>query len=73
MAVTADMLNLKLAEEVMNERGLEMKNLTVDDFYSVAEGVLKKVSLLPREGLGSFSPQDTARDDDQLRAFFLGD
>ena len=72
MSVNGDMLFLKLAEEVVEERQMDSTTMGADAFHRVAEEVFRRINLLPREGHGQFDAADLAQDDDQLRSFFLG-
>jgi hypothetical protein len=72
MAVTADMTVIILAQEAAQELSLDITTMTEDNFHEIVEAIFKNISLLRREGLQEFSVQDKAKDDDQLRNFFLG-
>ena len=72
MELSANILLLVLAREVMAELGVTSTSATEQDFEAIVKIVHKKIQLVPKESEDEVSQDEAREDDDQLRSFFLG-
>lgn len=72
MELSANILLLVLAREVMAELGVTSTSATEQDFEDIVKIVHKKIQLVPKESEDEVRQDEAREDDDQLRSFFLG-
>ena len=72
MTLNCCVLLAVLAQEALEEQGLQASELSEEQFSQVVAWILARVSLLPAELGQDFPPELTAQDDDQLRSMLLG-
>ena len=72
MELSANILLLVLAREVMAELGVTSTSATEQDFEDIVKIVHKKIQIVPKESEDEVRQDEAREDDDQLRSFFLG-
>ena len=72
MELSANILLLVLAREVMAELGVTSTSATEQDFEDIVKIVHKKIQLVPKESEDEVSQDEAREGDNQLCSFFLG-